>query len=175
MRAMLKVGFVPSVRNRGSMPPWCLQMRDEGLAALRAIDGWEVLAPEPSSDGQTRDSLAGLTPAGVVSDLDDADAMATYYAREGVDALVLCPLNFGDERSAVKIAERLRVPVLLYATKEPPAMQNHSLARVSDSYCGNLSMASGLYRRKLPFYYAGLFFPMEPALQTELEAFCRAS
>jgi L-fucose isomerase-like protein len=175
MRAMLKVGFVPSVRSRGSMPPWCVQMRDEGLAALRAIDGWEVLAPGPSPDGQTRDPLGGLTPAGVVSDLDDADTMAAYFAREGVDALVLCPLNFGDERSAAKIVERLRVPVLLYATKEPPAVQDRSLARVSDSYCGNLSMASGLYRRKLPFYYAGLFFPTEPALQVELEAFCRAA
>jgi L-fucose isomerase-like protein len=175
MSAMLKVGFVPSVRGRGAVSAWTRQMRDEGLAALRSIAGWEVLAPEPSGDGVARDDRRGLTPYGIVADLDDADTMAAYFSREGVDALVLCPLNFGDERSAAKIAERLRVPVLLYATKEPPAIADHSLARVSDSYCGNLSMASGLYRRKLPFHYAGLFFPTEDALKVELESFCRAA
>ncbi len=172
---MLKVGFVPSVRNRASMPRWCVQMREQSIAAMQHIDGWQVLAPATSPDGQTRDGLKGCTPAGVVSDLDDADAVASYFAREGVDALVLCPLNFGDERSAAKIAERLQVPVLLYATKEPPAVDDRSLARVSDSYCGNLSMASALYRRKLPFHYAGLFFPTDPELEAELEAFCRAA
>ena len=40
-------------------------------------------------------------------DGDDARAF-----RQGVDGLILCPLDFGDERSAVKIAERLGVPLL---------------------------------------------------------------
>jgi len=91
-----------------------------------------------------------------------------------VDGLVLCPLDFGDERSACKIAEKLRVPVLLYATKEPSAKDDASLARVSDSYCGNLSMASGLHRRKIPFRYAGIFFPGEEGLSAELATFASA-
>jgi L-fucose isomerase-like protein len=35
-------------------------------------------------------------------------------------------------------------------------------------------MASGLYRRKIPFHYAGLFFPDEPAFQTAVQDLCRA-
>lgn len=175
MSAMLKVGFVPSIRGRQSISPWSQQMREESLAALRSIPEWAVVTAEPAPDGVTRDPVRGLTPLGVVGDLDDADCMVDYFLRERIDALVLCPLNFGDERSACKIAERLRVPTLLYATKEPPALEDASLARVSDSYCGNLSIASGLYRRKLPFYFAGIFFPSEPALAAELDTFCRAA
>ena len=91
-----------------------------------------------------------------------------------MDALIICPLDFGDERSAAKVAELLRVPVLLFATKEPDAPDQPSLERVSDSYCGNLSMASALYRRKIAFHWAGLFFPDEPALRREVEDFVRA-
>jgi L-fucose isomerase-like protein len=72
------------------------------------------------------------------------------------------------------VAEKLNVPVLLYATKEPPGRDDPGLTRVSDSYCGNLSMASGLYRRKIPFHYAGLFFPDETEFRVEVETFVRA-
>jgi L-fucose isomerase-like protein len=64
--------------------------------------------------------------------------------------------------------------VFLYATKEPPAQDDASLARISDSYCGNLSMASGLYRRKIPFHYAGLFFRSEAGLADAVQDFVRA-
>jgi L-fucose isomerase-like protein len=101
--------------------------------------------------------------------------VAEYFARQHVDALILCPLDFGDERSAAKIAEKLDVPVLLYATKEPPALEGPAMARVSDSYCGNLSMASALYRRKIPFHYAGIFFPDEPEFLDEVDKFVRAA
>jgi len=55
-----------------------------------------------------------------VCNLDQADAVAEYFSRQKVDGIIICALNFGYERSAAKIAEKLRVPVLLYATKEPP-------------------------------------------------------
>jgi hypothetical protein len=70
--------------------PWCQKMRDDSLAAFAEAAGLEVVVPQPAPDGVW------------------------------VDALILCPLDFDDERSAAKIAERLQVPVLLYATKERP-------------------------------------------------------
>jgi len=91
-----------------------------------------------------------------------------------VDGLILCSLNFGDERSCSLIAQKLGVPVLVVATKEPPALTNASLARQSDSYCGNLSICSGLYRRKIPFYYAGLYFPEDEEFYEEVDIFSRA-
>jgi len=168
----VRIGFVPSYRFRYT--PWCQKMRDDSLAAFAKVDGLEVVVPQPSPDGETLDPEKGYTPYGMVASLDQADAVAEYFQRQGVDGLILCPLDFGDERSASKVAERLRVPVLLYATKEPPAEDDVSLGRVSDSYCGNLSMASGLYRRKIPFRYAGLFFPDEAAFLPEVQEFVRA-
>lgn len=167
----IRLGFVPSYRFGFS--PWCQRMRDESLAALARVEGIEVVVPQPALDGRL-DAQRGLTPHGAVRDLDEADAVAAYFAGRAVDGLVLCPLDFGDERSAAKIAEKLRVPILLYATKEPEARNDATMGRHSDSYCGNLSIAAALYRRKLPFYYAGIYFPDEPALIDEFRIFAQA-
>lgn len=168
----VKIGFVPSFRFR--FTPWCQKMRDDSLATFARVKGMEVVVPQPSPDGKTLDAEKGLTPHGTVSTLDEAEVVAEYFRRQHVDGVILCPLDFGDERSAVKVAELLGAPVLLYATKEPPAPDDSGLSRVSDSYCGNLSMASGLYRRKIAFRYAGLFFPDEPELLDEVQDFVRA-
>jgi len=168
----VKAGFVPSYRFGFS--DWCKKMRAESLAAFEKVDGLNVVVPGESPDGKTPDGTQGITPHGAVHTLDEAEAAAEFFRRQDVDALILCPLDFGDERSAAKVAELLNVPVLLYATKEPDAPDSPSLARVSDSYCGNLSMASALYRRGIKFRYAGLFFPDEAGLHTEVEQFVRA-
>jgi L-fucose isomerase-like protein len=172
MDRKVKIGFVPSFRFRFS--DWCEKMRNDSLAAFAQIEGMDVVVPQPSPDGVSLDVEKGLTPHGTVSKLDEAEVVAEYFQREKIDGLILCPLDFGDERSAVKIAELLGVPVLLYATKEPPGRDDPGMTRVSDSYCGNLSMASGLYRRGLSFRYAGLFFPDEVEFLSEVEDFVRA-
>ncbi len=171
MTVKIKAGFVPSIRNRRGENPWCQKMRNDSLATFAKVDGLEIVVPERAPEGVQVPSSQGYTQDGLVSGLDDAEAIADYFIDQRVDALILCPLDFGDERSASKIAEKLGVPTLLYATKEPPVPEGASMARVSDSYCGNLSMASGLYRRKLAFHYAGIFFPEEEALLKEVETF----
>jgi L-fucose isomerase-like protein len=168
----VKIGFVPSYRFRYT--PWAQKMRDDSLATFAKVEGMQVVVPAPLPEGQPLNPDKGQTPYGMVHSLDEAEVVAEYFRRQKVDGLILCPLDFGDERSAAKVAEKLQVPVLLYATKEPPGVEGPSLGRVSDSYCGNLSMASGLYRRKIPFQYAGLFFPDEPEFQAEVQEFVRA-
>ena len=168
----VRIGFVPSYRF--GFNPWCEKMRNESLAVFSAMGNLEVIVPSPSPDRTGIDAENGYTPYGAVTNLNQAEAVSEYFIRQKVDGLILCPLDFGDERSAAKVAERLRVPVLLYATKEPPAHDDSSLSRVSDSYCGNLSMASALYRRKIPFHYAGIFFPEEKEFAAEVDAFMRA-
>ena len=170
----VKMGFVPSYRSRFGFTSWCTKMRDESLAAFATVKGMEVIVPQPAPGGTGLGCERGYTPAGAVSSLDEAEVVANYFSQQGVDGLIVCPLNFGDERSVAKIAEMLQVPVLLYATKEPPARTDATLGRVSDSYCGTLSIASALYRRKIPYRYAGLFFPSEGEFLGEVEAFVRA-
>ena len=168
----VKIGLVPSYRNRYTA--WGQKMLDDSLAALAGVAGIEVVAPRVSSSETVIDAERGATPHGMVHTLDEAEAVAAYFQRQGVQGLIIVPLDFGDERSAAKIAERLRVPVLLCATKEPPALDDPGLTRVSDSYCGTLSIASALYRRKLPFRFAGVLFPDEPAFAAEAQDFARA-
>lgn len=171
-KVTVRLGFVPSFRFRYT--DWVQKMRDDSLAVFKSIPCLEVVAPEPNLDAAGIKTEPGFTPYGMVQNIDQGEAVAEFFSNQHVDGLILCPLDFGDERSAVKIAEKLNVPVLLYATKEPPAYTDAPLGRVSDSYCGNLSMASGLYRRKIPFFFAGLFFPDEPELKASVECFVRA-
>lgn len=171
MNGPVRLGFVPSYRTPLRWSTWAEKMRTDSLRALSSVAGAEVVAPQVAPDGAEPDPATGAVPHGAVHALDEAEALAEYFARERVDCLVVCPVDFGDERSAAKIAEKLRVPVLLYATKEPPASTGPGLARVSDSYCGNLSIAAAFHRRRLPFHFAGLFLPDEPGLRAEIEAF----
>ena len=170
-RISVTLGFLPS--RRVAHTAWTEQMRTESLALLEGLPGVRVVAPGVAEDGLL-DPSSGTTPHGTVSTLEEAEAVAALFWREAVDALVICPLDFGDERSAVKVAELLGVPALLYATAEPPARDDASLARVSDSYCGTLSIAAGLTRRRLPFRFAGIHFPTDAALAAEAETFLRA-
>lgn len=173
---LIKIGFVPTYRGEwGSIPPWCVQMRKEALEVLQKLPGLEVIVPRPClDDNQVVDPDHGYVPDGAVGNLDQGDVVAEFFARQKVDGLIVCALNFGDERSVAKIAEKLKVPVLLYATKEPPAFEDPGLTRVSDSYCGTLSIASALYRREIPFHYAGIFFHDESEFINEVEKFIRA-
>ena len=171
MAVSVKLGFVPSYRRWSD---WTQQMRTGGIQALASLPGVDVVAPQVAPPDAVPDVTTGASAYGAVHTLDEAEAVAGHFARERVDAVVLCPLDFGDERSAVKIAEKLGVPVFLYATKEPPGLDGPGLLRASDSYCGNLSMAAGLHRRRIPFRFAGVFFPDETGLRVELAAFSQA-
>jgi L-fucose isomerase-like protein len=176
-RMTVRIGFVPSYRDfyGQAIPEWCLKMRTETLAVFQKVPGFEVVVPTPCpEDSQRMDAVCGYTPDGSVCTLDQAEVVAEYFQREKVDGIIIGALNFGDERSAAKVAEKLRLPLLLFATREPPALEGPAMARVSDSYCGTLSLASGLYRRKLPFHYAGIFFPEEADFLAEVETFVRA-
>jgi hypothetical protein len=172
MAVQVKLGLIPSYRF--AWTPWTARMRQDNLTALSRLPGVEVVVPHESVDGKALDAACGLTPHGAVHTLDEAEAVAAFFAREQVDGIIICPLDFGDERSACKIAEKLRVPVLLYATKEPPAPADAGLSRTSDSYCGTLSIASGLHRRTLPFHFAGIYFPDEVGMSVAFDAFVRA-
>jgi L-fucose isomerase-like protein len=172
MAVQVKLGLIPSYRF--AWTPWTARMRQDNLTVLSRLPGVEVVVPQESPDGRSIEARRDLTPHGAVHTLDEAEAAAALFARERVDGLVICPLDFGDERSACKIAEKLRVPVLLYATKEPPAPADAGLSRVSDSYCGTLSIASGLHRRALPFHFAGIYFPDELGMSVAFDGFARA-
>ena len=175
MSATVKIGFVPTYRGSWGISAWCEKMRTDGIQALTRIPGIDLRYPRPHPDGSpAADPQHGYIPDGAIWNLDQAEILAEYFRREKVDGIIIAALNFGDERSAVKVAELLRVPVLLYATKEPPVPSDRSLARVSNSYCGTLSIAAGLQRRKIPFQFAGILFAEDSQFSDQVGTFIQA-
>ena len=165
-----RIGVVPTYRTRYT--DWCRGLQADCLAALRAVDGVE-LVEIPNASGGSQVDRPGATPHGCVNDLDQAQSAAEHLRRQAVDGIVILPLDFGDERAAAEVAERLDVPVLLFATREPPLAADG--ARVSDSYCGTLTISVALHRRGVPFRFGGVVFPGEDAFREEVATFARAA
>ena len=59
-------------------------------------------------------------------------------------------MTFGDEISAVSVAEALDVPVLVFGTREGPFTADGG--RRSDSFCGTLSVTSVSTGAKSPSF-----------------------
>ena len=88
---------------------------------------------------------------------------SNLFQEKGIDGLVIGTMTFGDEVSALAVATAFRdLPILLFGTKEDAITEQGS--RRSDSFCGTLSISSGLYRRKIPFVFGGIVFPEEEDL-----------
>ncbi|MBD3244054.1 MAG: hypothetical protein GF331_25910, partial [Chitinivibrionales bacterium] len=95
----VRVALVPTFRFRYS--DWCRTMHEQTVATLSKIKGLE-LVQLPGSPGTGESET---TPNGAVHTLDEAEAAVKALRTEELDGLVICPLDFGDERSTVKVAE----------------------------------------------------------------------
>jgi L-fucose isomerase-like protein len=156
----IKIGFVPAHREPFD-ENWAVEMRKRTLAALSAIKDLEIVVPNEK-----------LTQNGLVRNDDDSEKTIQLFKEKKIDGIVIGTMTFGDEISAVTIAASFpECPVLLFGTKEGPFTKDG--ARLSDSFCGTLSVSSGLYRRKIPFLFAGICFPEEPTFPESVANFIR--
>ncbi len=156
----IKVGFVPAHREPFD-EEWAVQMRSRCLEAFSKVEELELIVPDEK-----------LTEKGLVRDDLDAEKTINVFRKEGVDGLIIGTMTFGDEVSAIAVASAFPgIPVLLFGTKEGPFKPDGG--RKSDSFCGTLSISSGLYRRKIPFVFAGIVFPEEEIFLHSVENFVR--
>jgi len=156
----VRLGFVPAHRYPFD-EDWAVAMRRRSIEALRAVDGVEIVVPG-----------VGLLPNGLVRDDASAQATIDLFARRQVQGIIIGTMTFGDEIAAVSIAEALDVPVLVFGTKEGPFTEDGG--RRSDAFCGTLSITSGLYRRRIPYQFAGIVWPEDETLATAVHTFARA-
>lgn len=144
----IKLGFVPAHREPFD-EDWAAQMRKRCLAVFPQIPTLEIIVPDEQ-----------LTGDGCVRDDTDAEKTVQLFQKERIDGLMIGTMTFGDEVSALTIASAFRdLPVLLFGTKEGPFKPDGG--RRSDSFCGTLSISSGLYRRGIRSIFAGMVFPEE--------------
>lgn len=156
----VRLGFVPSHRYPFD-EDWAVDMRQRCVKALRAIPEIELTVPS-----------VGLIHNGLVRDDAGAKATIDLFAERGVQGIIIGTMTFGDEVSAVHIAEALDVPVLVFGTKE--GLFTPDGGRRSDSFCGTLSVTSGLYRRKIPYSFMGIVWPEDELFARAVRIFARA-
>ncbi|MGQ9597612.1 MAG: L-fucose/L-arabinose isomerase family protein [Thermoproteota archaeon] len=155
----VKLGFVPLHRNPFD-EKWGRKLRDRAIESLTHLRELSLVYPDET-----------LTKNGLVRDDDDAVKTIEFFESQEIHGLILGTMTFGDEVAGASIAQALSVPVLVFGTKEPP-ISSEGL-RSSDSLCGTLSLTSGLYRRKIPFDFAGIVFPEEEVFLDRVKVFAR--
>ena len=156
----VKIGFAPLHRDFFD-ESWAMEIRKRTLRALSEIEGIEVIVPNED-----------LTKGGLVRNDDDAEKVIRLFKDEDIAGVLLGTMTFGDEVAALKIAEAFRgMPIMLFGTKEPPFTPDGN--RRSDSFCGTLSISSGLHRRNIPFTFVGIISPEESAFLRAVEDFAR--
>lgn len=157
----INLGFVPSHRRMFKRSePWAKELRDRTLKILEEIDFLNIVAPDEE-----------LTGNGLVQTDEDAEKVIQLFKEKRVEGIIIEAVDFGDEVSAALIASALSKPTILFATKEPPFTSEGE--RVSDSFCGTISIGSALYRRKIPFIWGGIVFPEEKEFISSIENFAR--
>lgn len=161
----VRLGFVPAKRDsRAYSDEWAMEMKRRTIAALADVPGLEIVTPDEQ-----------LTQAGVVRNDDDARKVIKLFREKSVDGILIGGMDFSDEISACLVAEGLPgVPVLVFATEESPDLFLPTMeAQTSDSFCGVLSIASGLYRRKIPYRFYGYCNPEDAPFVAAVERFVR--
>jgi len=156
----IRIGFVPAHREPFD-EDWALQMRERCLKTFANIPGLEIVVPDTTT-------AAG----GLVRNDGDAENTIRLFQGKRIDGLIVGTMTFGDEVSALTIAAAFsELPILLFGTKDDAFTAEGG--RKSDSFCGTLSISSGLYRRKISFIFGGIVFPEESSFNLKISNFVR--
>lgn len=154
----IRVGFVPLHRDVFD-EEWAIEMRGRTIKALSKMKALQLVVPDED-----------LTRNGLVRCEEDAEKVIQLFEDRKVTGVILGTMTFGDEISAIRFSETFpKHPILLFGTKEGPFTPDGE--RKSDSFCGTLSVSSGLHRRGIPFLFAGIVFPEEEPFLSAVENF----
>lgn len=156
----IKMGFIPAHRDIFSRE-WAIEMKARTMKALSKISSIEVVTPTEQ-----------LTPDGLVSDEKDAKKTIELFLKSKIDAILIGTMNFGEELPVMSIIEVFKdKPIMLFGTKEGDFTKNG--CRRSDSFCGTLSISSGLHRRNKDFLFLGIVFPEEKIFSDKIITFAQ--
>ena len=157
------IGFVPLHRYPFD-EKWALELKKRFVDVIeKEFKNVELVYPSEND-----------TKLGLVTDDSDAYRVVELFRNRGVDGIFIATLTFGDELAGALVAEHFRkTPIMVVATKEPQILPGGF--RRSDSFCGTLSLASALYRRKIPFIFGGIVFPEDEEFKKQFNNFIRTA
>ena len=140
IRRKVAVGVVIGSRAFFSPAP-CRDARDEVLAQLADLGIDAVILPYEA------------TANGAVQSIADADLYARHFKAHpgGIDGLVICLPNFGDEIAIIELVNRARlgVPILLQASNDE--VTKVSVSERRDAFCGKISVTNNFWQYGVPF------------------------
>ncbi|MCJ7666536.1 MAG: hypothetical protein MUO59_07370, partial [Actinobacteria bacterium] len=156
------IGFVPSHRSPFNKE-WAINMRDRVIKSIeKNIEDIELICPDKK-----------LTDGGLVTFAEDAEKAIKLFKEKDIKGLIIGMMTFGEEIPNLLIAEAFDgIPVQVFGTKEGPFTEDGN--RKSDSFCGTISTASGLVRRKIKFDFSGIYFPEEEQFISDVRRFSKA-
>jgi len=111
-----------------------------------------------------------MTDRGFVRNDADAAKVISLFSEGKVEGVIIGAMTFGDEVSALAVPNAFRE-----ITDLPVRHQGRAdlLGRFagSDSFCGSLSISSGLQPADIPLFLAAIVFPEEKGLTEILQNF----
>jgi len=115
------------------------------------------------------------TKLGGVETWDDAKRCAEHFRQHAsrIDGILVCLPNFGDEKGVadtIKLSG-LNVPILVQAY--PDDLDQFSVERRRDAFCGKISACNNLRQYGFPFTLTDLHtvHPLTPAFRADLQRF----
>jgi hypothetical protein len=115
----VKIGFVPAHREPFD-ESWAAEMRRRCLEVFNHIPLVEVIVPDDN-----------LTQQGCVRNDLEAEKVIDLFREKEIEGLVIGAMTFGDEVSALYVAEAFRqLPVLLFGTKEGTLPKTGTAAQI---------------------------------------------
>ncbi len=140
--ALKKVSFGVIVSTRSFFPDaLAVEGRKKILDKLESLGYGAVIMPEDA------------TPFGAVETLDDALKYADYFSmhRKEIDGILVILPNFGDEVGVSTAIDKagLNVPVMVQAVDDK--LEQMTMDRRRDAFCGKLSVCNNLYQRGIKF------------------------
>lgn len=145
----LKIGlvperrFLPGPKRTGIFNPDYADMNKE--AALKYIK-------ENFADENTEfTDLDWLNDEGLLYLNEDVDKVAEYLREQKVDALFIINCNFGNEEATGRLAQQMKLPILLWGPRD--TIFEADGTRYTDSQCGLFAISNYFRRCHLPFSY----------------------
>lgn len=156
----IKLGLIPAHRDLME-EDYAINARNIFLKEIKKDNSIEVICPDP-----------GLTKGGLVRNEEDAGKVINLFEKEKLDAIIICAVTYGDEKSVFTIIENFPdLPVLIYAIKEDEIPANEYFK--SAASCGLIPISYGLHRRKVKFTFGGIIKPEEKELHESLQFFIK--
>lgn len=165
----VKIGLIPVRRDcspRSGAFNWEIA-EERGLKAVSYIES------HFANDTVSFTDLKNVIDVETLYSENDVDKVAEHLKAEKVDAVFFINANFGNEEAVGALAEKMNVPVLLWAMLDDVFMPDG--LRYTDSQCGIFGIARQLQRCNVPFSFVNTCRVEDEILAKGLDQFARVA